>query len=47
MIIWKKMLALFLTGTLVFTAGACKGKEKEQDEIEVTPNEAQVEIKEE
>ena len=47
MIIWKKMLALFLTGALVFTAGACKGKEKEQDEIEVTPNEAQEEIKEE
>ena len=47
MIIWKKMLALFLTGALVFTAGACKGKEKEQDEIEVTPNEAQEEVKEE
>ena len=41
MAFWKRVTALLLTGLLVISVGACKGKEKESEEIEVTPKEEQ------
>ena len=41
--IWKRIMALSLSGLLVLSAGACRGKEKESDDIEVAPGDKQEE----
>jgi len=46
MAVWKKVIALALCGALAVSAGACRSREKESDEIEVVPGEKQ-EIEEE
>lgn len=38
MSMWKKVIALLMCGVLAVSAGACKGREKESDEIEVRPS---------
>lgn len=46
MTVWKKVLALTMSGILVFGISACKGKEPEADEIEIEVAEEPEEIEE-
>ena len=46
MTVWKKVLALTMSGILVFGMSACKGKEPEADEIEIEVAEEPEEIEE-
>ena len=41
MAVWKKIIALGLCGALLVCAGACKRKNAEDEEIEVTPGQVQ------